>query len=289
MNAADPIRRVSVLSTGKVAIRPEHIGPTTKSQTNWLLTSRSWTAPLPINVYVIEHERGLVLFDTGQDRASVTDSDYFPGGPLRLAYSRLARFEIGEDDTLTAQLAGLGYRIDDVTKAIVSHLHQDHIGGLRELAHADILISEEEWATLSRPRPAMHGLLKKHIMLPGLKWQPIRLTALPDDSLSPFTQGLDLFGDGTMTILPTPGHTAGSISLLVRQADRPPLLFIGDLSYDNDLFERGEVPGSGDRAGMQASTALVNQLRKTLPGLVVLGAHDPSAAPRLERALVAQS
>jgi glyoxylase-like metal-dependent hydrolase (beta-lactamase superfamily II) len=285
MNAADPIRRVSVLSTGKVAIRPEHVGPTTKSQTNWLLTSRSWTAPLPINVYVIEHERGLVLFDTGQDRASVTDSDYFPGGPLRLAYSRLARFEIGEDDTLTAQLAALGYRIDDVTMAIVSHLHQDHIGGLRELEHADILISKEEWASLSLPRPAMHGLLKKHILLPGLKWQPIELQELPDDSLRPFASGLDLFGDGSMVILPTPGHTPGSISLLVRRTGAVPLLFIGDLSYDNNLFERGEVPGSGDRAGMHASTALVNQLRETLPGLVVLGAHDPSAAPRLGRVL----
>ncbi len=55
MNAVDPIARVAVLSTGTVAIRPEHVGPTTKSEMNWLLTSRSWTEPLPITVCMLDH------------------------------------------------------------------------------------------------------------------------------------------------------------------------------------------------------------------------------------------
>ena len=285
MNAVDPIARVGVISTGSVAIRPEHVGPTRKSQTNWLLTSRSWTRPLPINVYVFEHERGLVLFDTGQDRASVTDPNYFPHGLLGLAYSRLARFEIAEGDTLTRQLQAIGYDIADVTTVILSHLHQDHIGGLGELERAEILVSADEWASLARPRPTMRGLLTHHIDLPGLRWRRIDFSPLGTSELSPFTTGLDLFGDGSMIILPTPGHTPGSISLLVRRPAQLPLLLIGDLSYDNDLMERGGVPGSGDRHEMEASTELVNRLRAALPGLVVLGAHDPSAAGRLSRAL----
>ena len=285
MTATDPISRVAVISTGAVAIRPEHVGPTTKSETNWLLTSRTWTEPLPINVYVIEHKDGLVLFDTGQDRASVTDKNYFPRWPLRLAYDRLARFEIGEGDKLTAQLAGIGYDIADVTTVIVSHLHQDHIGGLGELAHARIFVSSDEWASLSLPRPAMRGLLTNHIDLPDLQWIRIEPTDLGTDALLPFTTGVDIFGDGSLLILPTPGHTPGSISLLVRRPGKLPLLLIGDLSYDNDHMERGEVPGSGDHHGMVESTDLVNQLRAKLPGLVVLAAHDPSAAGRLERAL----
>jgi N-acyl homoserine lactone hydrolase len=285
MNAVDPIARVTVLSTGSVAIRPEHVGPTNKSQTNWLLTSRSWTKPLPINVYVLEHERGLVLFDTGQDRASVTDADYFPRGLLGLAYSRLARFEIGEDDTLTRQLEAAGYDIADVTTVILSHLHQDHIGGLGELGHAEILVSSDEWASLSRPRPAMRGLLTSHIDLPGLRWRAIDFSPFGTNDLSPFTSGLDLFDDGSLVLLPTPGHTPGSVSLLVRRPEQLPLLLIGDLSYDNELMERGGVPGSGDRHEMEASTELVNRLRATLPGLVVLGAHDPTAAGRLKVAL----
>lgn len=289
MNAADPIARVTVISTGSVAIRPEHVGPTKKSQTNWLLTSHRWTKPLPINVYVLEHARGLVLFDTGQDRASVTDDRYFPRGLLGIAYSRLARFEIGEGDTLSRQLAAIGYDIADVTTVIVSHLHQDHIGGLGELGHAEILVSGEEWESLSLPRPTMRGLLTSHIDLPGLRWRRIDFSPLGTDELSPFTTGLDLFGDGSMIILPTPGHTPGSISLLVRRPGQLPLLLIGDLSYDNDLMERGGVPGSGDRHEMEASTELVNRLRAKLPGLVVLAAHDPSAAGRLKGALASST
>ncbi|GAB3955152.1 hypothetical protein GCM10027614_63570 [Micromonospora vulcania] len=120
MSAVNPIARISVLSTGAVAIRPEHVGPTWKNTYVWLFTSRRWTDPRPINVYVIEHRDGLVLFDTGQDRASVTDPDYFPGGLTGTVYSRLARFEIAPAQTLSAGLARLGHRIDDVSTAVIS-------------------------------------------------------------------------------------------------------------------------------------------------------------------------
>ena len=129
--SAGAVKAVSVISTGTVRIHPEHPYGSRKPLYWWLLTSRRWTPPRPINVYVIEHASGLILFDTGQDRASVTDDAYFPGGLTGYVYDRLARFDIGEDDTLTAQLATLGYAPADVDTAIVSHLHQDHIGGLR--------------------------------------------------------------------------------------------------------------------------------------------------------------
>ena len=128
-----------------------------------MLTSRQWTPPRPINVYVIEHAKGLVLFDTGQDRASVTDEAYFPGGFTGLIYDRLARFDIGEQDTLTAQLAALGYTPADVDTAILSHVHEDHIGGIAELKDADLLVSAAEWAQLSKAAPEPRGFLRKHI------------------------------------------------------------------------------------------------------------------------------
>src|SRR2546430_13291239 len=111
MSSSDPISAVSVISTGTVAIRPEHVGPTRKNTYVWLFTSRRWTAPRPINVYVIEHREGLVLFDTGQDRASVTVPDYFPGGATGLLYQRLARLVIGPPATLPRQPARIGLLI----------------------------------------------------------------------------------------------------------------------------------------------------------------------------------
>jgi glyoxylase-like metal-dependent hydrolase (beta-lactamase superfamily II) len=279
--SAGPVQAVSVISTGTVQIRPEHPYGTRKPLYWWLLTSRQWTPPRPINVYVIEHARGLILFDTGQDRASVTDDTYFPSGLAGLVYDRLARFEIGEDDTLTAQLAALGYAPADVDTAIVSHLHQDHIGGLRELTGSELLVSAAEWAELAKPGPELRGFLRSHIQLPGLNWRRISMEPTHDPALAPFTESLDVMGDGSLLLLPTPGHTAGSMSLLVRRTGRPPLLLAGDLTYGAEILQRGQLPGVGNRRRLADSSHQVLALAQQQPGLVVLPAHDPTAAQRL--------
>ncbi|MFJ3404700.1 N-acyl homoserine lactonase family protein [Promicromonospora sp. NPDC090134] len=285
MSTTDPISRVSVISTGSVVIRPEHVGPTRKNTYVWLFTSTRWTAPRPINVYVIEHRDGLVLFDTGQDRASVTDPGYFPGGLNGLIYSRLAKFEIGPTETLEAGLSGLGYRVDDVGLAVISHLHQDHIGGLPVLGGAEIIISDQEWNSLGEPLPEARGLLRSHIDLFGLRWNRVTPEPLADPDLAPFTEGRDLFGDGSLVLLPTPGHTPGSLSLLVRRPGRVPLLLVGDLTYDARLLAAGKLPGAGDKRQMRVTVGKVNALRESLPGLAVLAAHDPRAAGLLAEAL----
>lgn len=285
----NPIARVSVLSTGSVRIRPEHVGPTWKSAYLWLATSRRWTALLPINVFVIEHRDGVVLFDTGQDRASVTDPRYFPGWPTGVLYSRVAKFHISPEETLEHCLRVLGYGLSDVDTAVLSHLHQDHIGGLPQLGGSEIVVSQSEWDSLAKPFPEARGLLRSRIDLAGLRWRQIVHEPLGDPSLEPFTTGHDLFGDGSLVLLSTPGHTPGSMSLLVRRTDRPPLLLVGDLTYDADLLSAGLVPGLGNRDQMRSSVTAVNALRDRMSGLVVLAAHDPGAAGALAKAETPQT
>jgi len=279
--SAGAVKAVSVISTGTVRIRPEHPYGTRKPLYWWLLTSRQWTPPRPINVYVIEHATGLILFDTGQDRASVTDNAYFPGGFTGHIYDRLARFDVGEHDTLTAQLGTLGYSPSDVGTAIVSHLHQDHIGGLAELTSSDLLVSAAEWAELAKPGPELRGFLRSHIQLPGLTWHQVSMEPANDPGLAPFTESLDVTGDGSLVLLPTPGHTAGSMSLLVRRTGKPPLLLAGDLTYGAEIIQRGQLPGVGNRRRLAESSRQVLALARQQPGLVVLPAHDPTAARRL--------
>jgi glyoxylase-like metal-dependent hydrolase (beta-lactamase superfamily II) len=281
---ATPITRVSRFSTGTVDIHPQHAYRGRSPMYWWILTSRRWLDARPINVYVIEHRDGVVLFDTGQDRASVTDPSYFPDGANGVIYRRLARFDVSEDETLTAGLARLGYSTGDVTRAVISHLHQDHIGGVGELPGSSLLVSREEWRSLHRPMAEARGLLRAHIELPGRKWEPIGDEPLHDPSLEPFARGHDLFGDGALTILPTPGHTPGSLSMLVRRRDAPPLLLVGDLTYDVHAFERGRAGGVGSKRALRETRAKVLALRANQPGMQILAAHDPAAAGLLDAA-----
>jgi glyoxylase-like metal-dependent hydrolase (beta-lactamase superfamily II) len=281
---AGPIRSVSVVSTGTVRIHPQQPNGSSLPLFAWLVGSRSWTPPLPVNAYVIDHADGLVLFDTGQDRSSVTNPRYFPGGVKGFLYGRLARFEIAPDETLVARLAALGHRASDVRLAILSHLHQDHIGGIRYLPDAEFIVADDEWRAMERPRSDVEGFLRSHIDLPGIRYRRIGFTPTDDPALAPFTSAHDIMGDGSLVLLPVPGHTPGSMALLVRRPGKAPLLMVGDLTYGAELLEAGRIPGVGDAAGLRASSDLVRRLADLHPDLVVLPAHDPGAAERLRRA-----
>jgi glyoxylase-like metal-dependent hydrolase (beta-lactamase superfamily II) len=273
------VARVRALSTGTVRIRPEHVASNGTPELWWLLTSRRWTEPLPINVYVIEHRDGLVLFDAGQDRASTVDPEYFPKA-LRGIYGRLAQFEIAADQTLPVLMERAGYSIRDVRKVVISHLHQDHIGALADLVHAELHVSEAEWQTLRAPFPELAGVLRNHVELAGLRWK--RIAFGPSSAAPfPFTAAHDLMGDGSLVLVPTPGHTPGSMSLLVRDGDATPLLLCGDLTYSCELLQQGVVPGVGNARQLRETSSRVIELEKQVGALEILAAHDPTAAQRL--------
>jgi N-acyl homoserine lactone hydrolase len=283
--ATGAIGSVSILSTGTTQIHPQHAYGSRIPTYAWILGSQVWTPPRPINVYVIEHDRGLVLFDLGQDLASVTDpDDYFPGQPVRFFYDRLARFQIAPDETLTAQLNARGYRPSDVRFAIMSHLHEDHIGGIGELPGAELVVSRAEWGTMEQPFAEPRGFMTRHIDLPGRTYRKVDFEPLVAGELGRFGTGHDLMGDGSLVLLPTPGHTPGSMSLFVRRAGAPPLLMVGDVTYEAELLEAGQIPGVGDRADLRATSSMIRDLKAAHPGLAILPAHDPGAERRLQAA-----
>ena len=110
-------------------------------------------------------------------------------------------------------------------------------------------------------------MLPAHIELPGLTWTPIDFHPLNDPALRPFTHGHDLFGDGSLVILPTPGHTPGSMSMLVRRSSQAPLLLVGDLTYDIHAFDRGVQSGVGSRRQLRRTRDRVLTLRSINPGM----------------------
>lgn len=277
------VKSVRILTTGYGEQHEEHRYGTSMPLMWWVLTSRSWIR-IPINAYVIEHRDGLILFDTGMDPAIVSDPDYISSPIGRFLLRRIFRLHIGPDDALDNQLAALDYSASDVAKAVISHLHFDHIGGIADVPQAELLVSRDEWQQLSGPHPERDWVLRDHIELPCARWRPIDFAPTSDPLLEPFGGSYDVMGDGSMMLLPTPGHTPGSLSMLVRSTDLPPMLLVGDLTYELDLLMNDQVPGLGNVAQLRSSFAKVRALKAALPDLMILPSHDPSAASNLESA-----
>lgn len=279
-DSGGPVKAVHVLNTGYGEQHKEHRYGSSKPQMWWVLTSRSWIK-VPINAYVLEHRDGLVLFDTGMDPAIATDPNYISSAIGRFLLHRIFRLHTDSDASLGKRLAAQGFAAADVTKAVISHLHFDHVGGIAEIPQAELLVSDDEWQLLSGPHPEREWILREHIELPGAKWHPIHFAPSADPLFAPFGGCYDVMGDGSMILLPTPGHTPGSMSMLVRTGGLPPLLLVADLTYEAELLMKDQVPGTGDAAQLRSSFAKVRDLKKQLPDLVILPSHDPAAAEAL--------
>lgn len=282
-NNEPAIKSIHVLATGNGSQHKEHRFGSWKPSLWWVLTSRSWVE-IPILVYVIEHRDGLILFDAGMSLEVQTDPEYFSTPIGRFFARKIFRFNIGSNDTLTDKLSKLGYKASDIRKVVVSHLHFDHIGCINEAPQAELLVSAREWQQLAEPHPERDFILREHIELPGAKWLPIEFQHTNDPLFLPFGGCFDVMGDGSMVLLPTPGHTVGSLSMLVRSGDYPPLLFVGDLTYASELLFKNQMPGTGDRKALQSSFEKVRNLKKQLPDLVILPAHDSKAVDALAKA-----
>jgi len=278
------IKAVRAITTGYVEQHKEHRYGTSKPLMWWVLTSSSWVKA-PITAYAIEHRDGLVLFDTGLDPALVSDPDYISSPIGRFLLKKIFRFHIGPEDSLDKQLDTISLAAADVSKVVVSHLHFDHIGGIAHVPQAELLVSQDEWQRLDAPHPERDWILREHIELPGTNWQPIEFEPTSDPLLAPFGVSYDCMGDGSMILLPTPGHTPGSMSMLVRSDGLPPLLFVGDLTYEVEPLRKDQVPGIGDAKQLKTSFAKIRKLKQALPDLILLPSHDPLAAETLATAL----
>ena len=166
---------------------------------------------------------------------------------------------------------------------MISHLHSDHAGGIADIPQAQRYAGEEGFTYLrSGDHQERATVFREPIVLPGERWQMIAFAPTDDPALAPFTAAFDPMGDGSMMVLPTPGHLPGSVSLLVRGDHAPPLLLVGDLTYDEQLLERDQVPAVCDAPEqLLASYAKARALKEHTPELIVLPAHDLDAAHQL--------
>ena len=153
---------------------------------------------------------------------------------------------------------------DQVKFVGISHFHPDHTGQLGALTNATLLIGEREWAAITAPKPMAGANVAAFTpwVSGGRKVEP-----QPGDK--------DVFGDGTVMILRTPGHTPGHQALLVRLKEKGPVLLSGDAAHFHENYENNGVPGFNyDRAETIASLERLKQIQKNLKATVIIQ-HDP--------------
>jgi glyoxylase-like metal-dependent hydrolase (beta-lactamase superfamily II) len=278
------IASVNVLQCGRALQHREHRYGSRLPQLWWVFFGRSWV-DLPLQAFLIKHRDGLVLFDTGIDLKILSGKNYIRQAIGRFLLPRIFRFELNESDRIDHALARSGVAASDIQTAVVSHLHFDHVGGIAQIPQADLLVSASEWAILSDSHPEREWILREHIEIPGAKWQQITFQPNTDPLFDGFEGIYDVAGDGSMILLPTPGHTAGSMSMLIRQQGWDPILLVGDLTYETALLEQDIVPGTGDRDMLLASFEKVKRLKSRLPELVIVASHDFGATAAISKAL----
>lgn len=171
---------------------------------------------LPVNVFLVDHPDGLCLFDAGQT-ARAASPGYFPRWQ---PFFRLARFELRPEEEAAAQLRASGFDPDAVRWVVLSHLHTDHVGGLDAFPSAEPLVTRAEWERAIGVKGRVRGYLPQY-------WPAGRrptLVDFDDRPVGPFRRSHDVAGDGSLLLVPTPGHTPGHASLLVRDGAQTYLL-----------------------------------------------------------------
>lgn len=278
-----PIKSVHVLTCGCAEQHKEHRYGSRKPRLWWVFFGRSWV-PLPLQCFLIEHRNGLVLFDTGIDPAIVSDRRFIKQAVGRFLLPLIFKLHVNQGDRIDHVLKEKGFDAHDITTAVISHLHFDHVGGIALVPQAELLVSAHEWAILSEPHPEQEWILREHIEIPSAKWRQITFEPTEDPLFAGFDGIHDVAGDGSMILLPTPGHTKGSLSMLIRQEGWGPILLVGDLTYEVDLLDRNVVPGTGEKETLLASFANVRRLKQRLPGLAIVASHDFAASEEIARA-----
>ncbi len=262
--------RVHALATGRVQIHRRQVAPRGRGPLRLAATlvDRQWSPWLPVLSWAIEHPQGLVVVDAGQDPA------WRPArGDL---YGRYAvRFDVSEKDTLSRRLTEIGLDPVDVRHHVITHTHVDHVGAAGTLPHAATVCSAVEWRAARRPGARLRGLVVPKAM--------DRVTAIEfdDEAVGPFPASHRLTADGAIRLLPTPGHTAGHLSVLVTDGDTSRLLVTGDAVYSEAQLLRGGIDGvSASERAARRTVARVRDLCAQAP-TVVLPTHDPDAPARL--------
>lgn len=217
-------------------------GPSDVGRFSDVFGMRGLLVPIVFSCYLVRHGNDVLVWDTGHAMTA----------PM-----------VAPKVSVVDQLAQLGVKPEQVRFVGISHYHPDHTGQVASLPQATLLIGKGDWDVLSSPQAP-----------PNAPTAPFRHWLGGGGKVEPLVQDKDVFGDGTVWVLATPGHTPGHRSLLVRLAQTGPVLITGDLAHFRENYDSmGVPPFNTHRAETLASLDRFKRIATNLNATVIIQ-HD---------------
>jgi N-acyl homoserine lactone hydrolase len=233
---------------------------------------------VPVPAFLLEHPGvGPILVDTGFHASVAVD----PKQKLGSLISRLYRIEMEPAHAIAAQLRKLGVEPRDVKVVIMTHLHMDHASAISDFTEATYVLGQGEWTAFHERRPTLKGYVRKHVGH-AVDYREVMYDRPSVNSYSTFGRAWDLFGDGSVRLVYTPGHSRGHQSVIIRLKDREALL-AGDAVYFVDTLEH-ERRGLflADEHTWRRSLREIQLYRRENPDALIIPSHDGPLFERLE-------
>ena len=218
---------------------------------------------MSVSCFLVAHPNGALIFDTGL-------GDKLVGRPPYLTKRGATTSQVVLK-TLSGQLAEIGYAPDRINYLVLSHMHFDHVGNANDFAG-----SSTTWLVQKGERDAMFG--------DNVQPQAINpdYTALKNVKTQLLNGDHDVFGDGTVVIKSTPGHTIGHQVLFVRLPKTGPVVLSGDLYHYPGERTLNRMPDREKTAGTPESRAKIEALVKETGAQLWIG-HDIAGFGKLKK------
>ena len=238
---------------------------------------RDWI-DVPVPAFLVEHPgAGPVLIDTGFHPSVAVNPSQNLG---RIAPFIFKDLKMDPDQAVPAQLREKGIPPGDVRVVVMTHLHMDHASAISEFPQATFVVSAPEWESATT-RGQRHGYVRRQFDH-GFDYRLLDFESRDASSFSGFGRSFDLFGDGSVRALFTPGHTLGHMSVVVRTSGLE-VLITGDAIYLRETLESSHLPHRTDDEHLfRRSLREIQQYRKETPDALIIPGHDWEAWNELE-------
>jgi N-acyl homoserine lactone hydrolase len=236
--------------------------------------------PVPVPAFLIRHpSAGAILVDTGLHPSIATDGKQnFGAMGNRFGKPTL---EAGED--IPAQLRKRGLDPGEIPVVVMTHMHIDHTSAISEFPQSTFVVSETEWeAAAAGPRPLLNGYRRPHYDY-AFSYRTVDFDRAGNDSYASFGRTFDLFGDGSIRLAFTPGHSAGHMSVICR-LKQDDFVIGGDAMYMAAQLDGDAAmpPRPFDAHNFRRSLQELRLFHRQFPGATITPGHDPEFYEKLD-------